>query len=183
MNRVLRRSDLQCPLNKTNSVCLRLSPGLAKKKKEPFTLDKNESNIDFKRSQGVEFCMETKDRIKDSSENVSRPTVTNMSPAKTSSDNVLDGDMSLDNEIRVKEIIKCMQNSDDFVHIASFKSAQHLQHFLLSISKMNNSVALELITDDSESTTVIFQVLKDFKQDFMMLNLSNTEYMLFLRPF
>jgi len=87
---------------------------------------------------------------------------------------------------KCRDIIECLSDSSpDFVHVATFSDISMAEEFLrhLRDSAKVKTIAIDIYVTKDLSISVSFQRLIDFKQDFMMLDLKRSDFMLFLKPF
>ena len=85
-----------------------------------------------------------------------------------------------------RDIIECLNDSSpDFVHVATFSDISKAEEFLrhLRDSAEVKTIAIDIYVTKDLSISVSYQRLIDFKQDFMMLDLKRSDFMLFLKPF
>ncbi|XP_066930797.1 uncharacterized protein [Clytia hemisphaerica] len=82
--------------------------------------------------------------------------------------------------------IDCLnESSPDFVHVSTFRDLSSAEEFLryLRDSREIKTIAIDIYITLDLTISVTYQRLIDFKQDFMMLDLKSSDFMLFLKPF
>ena len=84
------------------------------------------------------------------------------------------------------DTIDCLnESSPDFVHVSTFRDLTSAEEFLryLRDSREIKTIAIDIYITLDLTISVTYQRLIDFKQDFMMLDLKSSDFMLFLKPF
>lgn len=82
-----------------------------------------------------------------------------------------------------KNILDCLnENSPDFVHVSTFCDIESAEEFLRFL-RDSKTVAIDIYISTELSISITYQRLINFKQDFMVLDLKRTDFMLFLKPF
>ena len=84
---------------------------------------------------------------------------------------------------RRKDILDCLNdNSPDFLHVSTFCDIESAEEFLRFL-RDSKTVAIDIYISTDLYISITYQRLINFKQDFMMLDLKRTDFMLFLKPF
>ena len=84
------------------------------------------------------------------------------------------------------DTIACLNESaPDFVHVSTFRDLASAEEFLryLRDNREIKTIAIDIYIANDLTISVTYQRLIDFKQDFMVLDLKSSDFMLFLKPF